>query len=113
MDVTDEGSLSTKQCKLLRVSKQVREDVLDAYSENHLELVHTFRSPTALTFENTIKDSHILQGIRIVLLAWIEENNIPLLEGPERRREFRAKMAMPKAGVQPSGPYDQRCCAAS
>jgi hypothetical protein len=88
VQVDDSGALLTKQCPLLRVSKQMREDILDACHEDHVHLIHTFRSPTPLIQANANGTSKHIKSLRVIVLAWIEDENIPLVQEPLRSREL-------------------------
>lgn len=87
VEVTDDLTLLTKHCSLLQISKQIREDVLDACSDDTLELVHTIRSPSALISANAYGLSKDFKNIRLVLLAWLEDNNIAMFPDPDYLRE--------------------------
>lgn len=78
IEVTDDLFLLTKHSHFLRISKAIRKDILDACSNDTLELIHTFRSPSSLISANTSGLSRNFTSIRIVLMAWIEDNNISL-----------------------------------
>lgn len=90
IEVTDTLSLLTKHSPLLQISRVIRSDILDACSSNTIELIHTFRSPTSLIAANSAGLSSSFENIRIVLLAWIEDNNISLEEEVLNRNELQA-----------------------
>ena len=95
IEVDDGGALLTTACKLLRVSRSMRRGILEACRQQHLQLVHTIRSPSGLS-RFWARTGPPARTIRFVLLAKLEGIDLTHEEergsshGPNAKPLFKA-----------------------
>lgn len=87
LDVDERGVLRTRLCRLLRICKQIRINVLNACKDGEILLVYTVRIPSALAAvapHMKSRSLHSVATLSIVLLSALEEKTSALTESEHR-----------------------------